>query len=184
MPEKIVNLIKEGYNHNKCRILHDGQLSEPFETVSGVRQGCLLSPLLFLIVIDNVLRSTMSDGFRGVNWGLQNTLKDLDYADDICCLSHRQCDMQEMLTKLHNESAKVGLKINYPKTKEVRINAPSTTAFQVDGNTIENVANFTYLRISLDLKVKIFNSNVKSVLLYGSETWFVTEELKRKLKPT
>ena len=66
-PEKIVNLIKEGYNHNKCRILHDGQLSEPFETVSGVRQGCLLSPLLFLIVIDNVLRSTMSRGFRGAN---------------------------------------------------------------------------------------------------------------------
>jgi hypothetical protein len=43
LPVKIVNIIKEGYNMFNCRVFHDGQMSAPFDTVSGVRQGCLIS---------------------------------------------------------------------------------------------------------------------------------------------
>jgi hypothetical protein len=51
--------VKEGYNMFNCRVLHDGQMSPPFDTVSGVRQGCLLSPLLFLVVMDKVMRAVL-----------------------------------------------------------------------------------------------------------------------------
>jgi hypothetical protein len=37
LPVKIINIIKEGYNMFNCRVLHDGQMSPPFDTVSGVR---------------------------------------------------------------------------------------------------------------------------------------------------
>jgi hypothetical protein len=47
-----IKLIQEGYNQFSCRVLHNGQLTTHFETKSGARQGCLLSPLLFLVILD------------------------------------------------------------------------------------------------------------------------------------
>jgi len=55
LPSKFINIIKEGYEGFSCRVMHEGQLSDSIKTTSGVRQGCLLSPLLFLLVMDGVL---------------------------------------------------------------------------------------------------------------------------------
>nr|KAG5700793.1 hypothetical protein BaRGS_034996 [Batillaria attramentaria] len=46
------------YQDMSCRIAHAGQLSESFEVKTGVRQGCLLSPFLFLLVIDWIMKTT------------------------------------------------------------------------------------------------------------------------------
>ena len=46
---KIISLTQNSYEAFQCRVLHNGNLSEPFSTRTGVRQGCLLSPLLFLV---------------------------------------------------------------------------------------------------------------------------------------
>jgi hypothetical protein len=67
LPNKFINLIKEGYNHFRYRVLHNGQLSEPFTTISGVRQGCLLSLLLFLVVLDGVLNEMFHGKARGIS---------------------------------------------------------------------------------------------------------------------
>jgi hypothetical protein len=56
-------------------------LTTPFETKFGVRQGCLLSPLLFLVVLDKVLRASLDAKARVILWKLTGTLEDLDYAD-------------------------------------------------------------------------------------------------------
>jgi hypothetical protein len=50
----------KGYNSFSCKIYHNGHLSEPFLTTSGVSQGCLLSPLLFLLVLDRILKTAMT----------------------------------------------------------------------------------------------------------------------------
>jgi hypothetical protein len=123
LPVKIVNIIKEGYNMFNCRVLHDGQMSLPFDTVSGVRKGCLLSPLLFLVVMDKVMRAVTAGSFRSITWKLTQTLEDLDYADDICLLSRKFVHMQDKINDLQQESIKAGLKINIGKTKEMKINA-------------------------------------------------------------
>jgi hypothetical protein len=93
--------LKEGYNQLSCRVLHNGQLTTPYETKSGVRQGCLLSPLLFLAELDKVLRASLVGKARGI---LTETLKDLDQADDIRLLSHSQAHMQSKLNNLFYES--------------------------------------------------------------------------------
>jgi hypothetical protein len=68
LPSKLPDLTKEGYNSFSCRIYHNGHLSEPFLTTPGGRQGFLLSPLLFLLVLDSILKRVMSDKMRGTVW--------------------------------------------------------------------------------------------------------------------
>lgn len=52
VPEEIIALIRCTYHNISCKIAHAYQLSESFEVKTGVQQGCLLSPFLFLLVID------------------------------------------------------------------------------------------------------------------------------------
>jgi hypothetical protein len=83
---KFMKLIQEGHNQFSCRVLHNGHLTTPFETKSGVRQGSLLSPLLLLVVLDKVLRASLDGKARGIGWKLTETLEDLDCVGDICIL--------------------------------------------------------------------------------------------------
>jgi hypothetical protein len=46
---KISTLLKEMYKDYKCKLIHEGKLTEFFQVCSGVRHGCILSPILFLL---------------------------------------------------------------------------------------------------------------------------------------
>jgi hypothetical protein len=115
------------------------QLTTPFETKSGLRQGCLLSPLL--VVLDKVLRASLDGKARGIRWKLIETLKDLDYAD-ICLLSHSQAHMQSKFNNLCYESKKAGLEMNFSKAEKLRVNSKSQRSAN---KAIRRVHNFTYL---------------------------------------
>jgi len=83
LSSKFINIIKEGYEDFNCRILHENQVSDSIKTSSGVRQGCLLSQLLFLLVMDGVLRRALDGRKRGLTWRLRESLEDLEYADGV-----------------------------------------------------------------------------------------------------
>ena len=55
VPTQIINLIKETYQGYACRVVHEGQVSEPISVQTGVRHSCILSPTTLLIVIDAVM---------------------------------------------------------------------------------------------------------------------------------
>ena len=82
-----------------------------------MRQGCLLSPFLFLLTIDWIMTSETKVGNNGIQWTSWEQLDDLDYADDLALLSHNHLQMQDKTSKLTEESAKLGLRINKVKTK-------------------------------------------------------------------
>jgi methyl-accepting chemotaxis protein len=138
---KIVNLIRVTYNGYKCQVVHEGKLTEPFGVTSGVRQGCILSTIIFLLVIDDIMRKS-TQRKRGLQWGLLDRLADLDYADDICLLTHSFQHMKEKLKELEIEARKAGLKINSRKTKEMRLLSTSRERFVLDGQEIEEVDHF------------------------------------------
>jgi hypothetical protein len=86
---KIIQIIQILYDGFKCKISHEGKLSEFIEIRNGVRHGCILSPTLFLLILDRVMK-------RGIQWSMKERLEDLDYAH-ICLLAQRSSDMEEKL---------------------------------------------------------------------------------------
>ena len=99
IPEKSVTLIKSSYEGFTCRVAHEGQLSDSFEVRTGVQQGCLLSPFLFLLAIDWIMTSVTKSGDNGIQWTTWEQLDDLDYADDLALLSHNHLQMQDKTLK-------------------------------------------------------------------------------------
>ena len=51
-PPKFFNIIRQLYENATCQFIHDRKLTEPYIVQTGVRQGCILSPTIFLMVID------------------------------------------------------------------------------------------------------------------------------------
>ena len=216
IPRKIVAIIRSMYNNTTCQVIHDMELSSPFRVENGVRQGCLLSPLIFSVVVDWVMRTTM-DQPRGIQWTMTSRLEDLDFADDACLLSHTFQNIQSKTDGLRTVAGRTGLEVNVKKTKSLRMNAAQDTPIMLGGEAVEDVSKFTYLgsvvsktggteediqarigkarhvfvtlrpiwdsrAIQLNTKLRLFESNVKTVLLYGSETWRHTKRLDNKLQ--
>ena len=188
-----------------------------FNMNTGVCQGCLLSPLLFLMTLDLVSRQAFGDNKTGIQFTLLQKMEDLDFADDMVLLSQKITHMRQKLAALVEQAARVGLKINASKTKEMRIRFPANTGnINCVGEDLEHVSAFTYLGslitttgcteedvearcrkaqvafsilrpiwiskvISLWTKIRI-NSNVKSILLYGSETCRLTKKIITQLQ--
>jgi len=114
---KIIRMIQALYRDLTCSVLHEGNLTPWFAVETGVKQGCMLSPLLFLIALDCVLKETTSNQRTGIRWKLTSVSEDLDYADDLCLLSSSGAHLSEKTGRLSNNARKVGLKINSEKTK-------------------------------------------------------------------
>ncbi|KAH9584422.1 hypothetical protein MS3_00006030, partial [Schistosoma haematobium] len=217
VPQKIVNIIQNSYDGLHCNIVHGGQLTKSFEVKTGVRQGCLLSPFLFLLVIDWIIKTSTSEGKRGIQLTSKMQLDDLDYADDLALLSQTQKQMQEKTNSVAAASAAIGLNLHKGKSKTLRYNTTYANPVTIDGEDLEDVKTFTYLcsnvdehggsdadvkarigkartaylqlkniwnskQLSTNTKVIIFNANVKTVLLYGVETWRTTKATTQKIQ--
>ena len=104
IPSKFINITKRLYEDPCCQVIHKGKLTSPFAVNTGVRQGCMLSPMIFLIVIDWIMKKTTAENNTGIQWTFTKKLEDLDFADDIALLSHRQQDAQSKLNRLLEEA--------------------------------------------------------------------------------
>ena len=144
IPQKIVRLVQAMYDGYTCQVEHRGKLSQPFAVNSGVRQGCLLSPILFIIALDSMLREA-TNRKRGIQWGLNSRLEELDYADDLCLLAESLRDMEFKSNDLKIEAKQVGLKINNKQTKEMRINHRNNSDLILDRRVI--AVSYTHLDV-------------------------------------
>ncbi|XP_059139501.1 uncharacterized protein LOC131927735 [Physella acuta] len=118
IPKKFISITQKLFEDTTSRVIHKGKLTKPFTVTTGVRQGCMLSPMIFLMVIDWImLKTTKND--TGIQWSFTKRLEDLDFADDICLLSHKHQHTQAKLNWLSEEASRVGLKINKNKTEVI-----------------------------------------------------------------
>ena len=87
------------------------EVSSWFFIKSGVKQGYVMSPTVWIILMDFVLRSTGNAmGHHGIKWGGKNLL-DLDYAEDLSVLDESMSKMNELLEVLRVQDVRIDLKI-------------------------------------------------------------------------
>ena len=113
-----------------------------FQIGKGVCQGCILSPCLFHLYVEYIMRNAGLDEAQvGIKIARRNT-NNLRYADDTTLMAESEEELKSLLMKVKDESEKVGLKLNIQKTK-IMASGP-ITSWQVDGETMETVADFIF----------------------------------------
>ena len=113
--------IFQGQDNDNCddngsRIKINNETTRCFRTYKGVKQGCILSPRLFNIFL-NDLPEIFDNSCNPVNLGTDQKINCLMYADDLIILSESEEGLQECMHKLDKYTDKWGLKINIDKTK-------------------------------------------------------------------
>ena len=111
-----------------------------FQIGKGVRQGCILSPCLFNLHAEYIMRNAgLEEAQAGIKISGRN-INNLRYADDTTVTAESEEELKSLLMKMKVESEKVGLKLNIQKTK-IMASGP-ITSWQTDGETVETVADF------------------------------------------
>ena len=107
-----------------------------------VCQGCILSPCLFNFYAEYIMRNAGLEEAQAVIKVVRRNINNLRYADDTTLLAESEEELKSLLLKV-KESENVGLKLNIQKTK-IMASGP-IISWQIDGETVETVADFTLL---------------------------------------
>ena len=109
----------------------------------SVSQGCILSPCLFNLYAEHIMRD---GGVDKAQTGVKSAGRDINnlrYADDTTLMAESEEELKSLLMKVKEESEKVGLNLNIQKTK-IMASGP-ITSWQIDGETMETVTDFIFL---------------------------------------
>ena len=105
-----------------------------------VCQGCILSPCLFNVYAEYIMRNARMDETQaGIKIARRN-INNLRYADDTILRAESEEELKSLLMKVKEESEKAGLKLNIYKNK-ITASSP-ITSWQIDGETIETVTEY------------------------------------------
>ncbi|XP_065320774.1 uncharacterized protein LOC135928280 [Gordionus sp. m RMFG-2023] len=194
-------------------------VSPPFRTKKGVKQGRVASPLLFYIVMNRVITDILGAANLlelGSNqpWFLEN--RAISYADDLVLIAKNLEEANNLVLILNTFSLKVGLDINFDKAV-IMPHAPPLGDWLVGGKVIKVVSSYKYLGVNIDNKgsykdelrfriqnsraafykyfklwrtreisvftrLRIFNSSIIPILLYGGDTWEITKTETKRLQ--
>ena len=214
---KDLRIIKNLYWKQKAAVRIEGECSEFKYIKRGVRQGCVMSPDLFNIYSETILRNL--EDKPGIRLNGEN-INNIRYADDTALIAGSEKELQSLLDTVVTESERKGLFLNVKKTECMVVSKKGvnpTCTLKSKGETIKQVQKFKYLgyiitsegrcnteikrriaiakdsfsklnpifknnNISIDTKVRVLKAYVWSILLYGCESWTISNELKKKLE--
>ena len=217
IPAKLVRMTQACYKNTICSIRYGRKMSTPIEIKTGLKQGCILSPLLFNIMMEKVAR-TITNSPEGIEFR-DLTVNCLGYADDIDIITEDLQDTERLTNSFREAAEKIGLRINQEKTKvmEIARRYEMDGHVNIDGMEVEVVETFKYLgmtvardgnikeeinerigaanrclfslisllkkrSISERTKLRVYNTIIRPVLIYGCETWSLTKKQEKRLE--
>jgi len=138
--EHLICLLRNLYAGQEATVRTGHGTIDWFQIGKGVCQGCILSPCLFNLYAEYIMRNAgLEEAQAGIKIAKRN-INHLRYADDTTLMAESEEELKSLLMKVKEESEKVGLKLNIQKTK-VMAYGPITLR-QIDGETVETVSDF------------------------------------------
>ena len=142
IPDRLTCLLRNLYAGQEVTVRTGYGTTDCFQVGKGVRQGCILSPCLFNLQAEYIMRNAgLDEAQAGIKITGRN-INNLRYADDTTLMAESEEELKSVLVKVKEESEKVGLKLNIQKIKTMA--SDPITSWQIDGGTMETVRDFIF----------------------------------------
>ena len=141
IPEHLSVFLRNLYAGQEATVRIGHGTRDWFQIGKGVLQGCILSPCLFNLYAEYIMRNAgLEEAQTGIKIAGRN-INNLRYADDTTLMAESEEELKSPLMKVEEESEKVGLKL-IQKTKIMTSNP--ITSWQIDGETVETLSDFIF----------------------------------------
>ena len=140
IPDHLTCVLRNLYAGQEAAVRTGHGTTDWFQIGKGVRQGFILSPCLFNLYAEYIMRNAgLEEAQAGIKIARGN-INNLRYADDTTLMAESEEELKNLLMKVKEESEKVGLKLNIQKTKMMA--SGPITSWEIDGETVETVSDF------------------------------------------
>ena len=205
---QLLDNIKALYAGSKSAVRTPNGLTKWFCVKSGVRQGCVLSPLLFIIYMDRITKEANPE---------PDTLNELLFADDQVIINENNIALQQHTEAFNQVCKKYGMKISTSKTETMTVcREPKSLKIKINENILRQTREFKYLgslftadgrldreveircqkanavcyqlapllkhkNIPVSIKARLIKTIFYPTLTYQCQTWALTKTLQQKL---
>ena len=143
---QLLAAIKSLYKQSEVCVRVNGMKKKPFNVSVGLRQGCVLPLLLFIIYMDMIDKNCFSSS--GATFGECNVQR-LLFADYLALLSSNKSDLQYALDRFSDACLNAGMKISTAKTEIMCLSRHLVQcSFQTNGITLKQTKKFKYLGVT------------------------------------
>ena len=142
IPDHLTCLLRNLYEGQEATIRTVHGTTDWFQIGKEVRQGCILSPCLFNFYAEYIMRNARLDEAQVRIKTARRNIKNHRYTEDTTLMAESK-ELKSLLINVKEESENVDLKLNSQETK-IMASGP-ITSWQIDGKTVETVANFIFL---------------------------------------
>jgi hypothetical protein len=156
---KDVKLFKDLYTDNKTKVTLQNWETEWLQSETGIKQGCNISPYLFIIYLHDLTTQLIESG-HGIEMG-ETTLPALLYADDIILLANNSDTLQKQLDILTQYGSENNMTYSTPKCQIMAYNITHKPALTLSQGVLEYTEEYTYLGVTLTTEKNPFKTHIQ-----------------------
>ena len=142
IPDHLTGILRNLNTGQEATVRISHKIMNWFKIGKGVHQGCILSPCLFNLYAEYIMRNSRLDKAQAGMKIAGRNINNLRYADDTTLMSEIEEEIKSLLMNMKEENEKGGLKLNIQKTKLVA--SGPITSWEVDGETVETMSDFIF----------------------------------------